>query len=75
MVLIIPFRIMPWDRAIAPVAVTLISIPMVFANAWKINNVNPVNNEVNKKIFVMPVILLIALLLIFQLVLAKGIEM
>jgi hypothetical protein len=74
-VLIIPFRIMPWDRAIAPVAVTLISIPMVFANAWKINNVNPVNSDVNKKIFVVPVILLIALLLIFQLILAKGVEM
>lgn len=74
-VLIIPFRIMPWDRAIAPVAVTLISIPMVFANAWKINNIDPVNNEVNKKIFVVPVILLIVLLLVFQLILAKGVEM
>lgn len=74
-VLIIPFRIMPWDRAIAPVAVTMISIPMVFANAWKVKDINPVNNEVNDKIFIVPVLILTAVLLIFQLILAKGIEM
>jgi hypothetical protein len=74
-VLIIPFRIMPWDRAIAPVAVTFISIPMVFANAWKIKPQETINNDVNKKICVLPVILLVILLLIFQLILAKGVEM
>lgn len=74
-VLIIPFRIMPWNRAIAPVAVTMISIPMVFANAWKVKDINPVNNEVNDKIFIVPVLILTAVLLIFQLILAKGIEM
>lgn len=73
--LIIPFRVMPWDRALAPVFVTLFTIPMVFANAWKIKPLVPVNNDINKKIFFIPIILLIILLLIFQLILAKGVEM
>ena len=74
-ILIIPFRIMPWERASAPVFVTLLSIPMVFAHAWKIKPLTPVNNDVNKKMFIMPVVMLVLLLLIFQLILAKGIEM
>ena len=74
-ILIIPFRVMPWERASAPVFVTLLSIPMVFAHAWKIKPLAPVNNDINKKIFLMPVVLLVVLLLIFQLILAKGIEM
>jgi hypothetical protein len=72
---IIPFRIMPWDRAMAPVMVTLISIPMVFANAWNVSKVQTINSRINQKIFAWPVIFLIILLLIFQLVLAKGVEM
>ena len=74
-ILIIPFRIMPWERASAPVFVTLLSIPMVFAHAWKIKPLAPINNDVNKKIFIIPIALLIVLLLIFQLILAKGVEM
>ena len=73
--LIIPFRIMPWSRAMAPVMVTLISVPMVFANAWRPKVTYTINNEVNRKIFIWPVIFLITLLLIFQLILAKGVEM
>jgi hypothetical protein len=73
--LIIPFRIMPWDRALAPVMVTLISIPMVFANAWNVKKVQTINSDVNRKIFIWPVIFLIILLLIFQLILSKGVEM
>ncbi len=71
--LIIPFRIMPWDRAAAPVMVTLITIPMVFAHAWKAKVDYTVNSDVNKKIFLVPVIILLLLLLVFQLVLAKGV--
>ena len=74
-ILIIPFRIMPWERASAPFFVTLLSIPMVFANAWKIKPQQTVNNEVNQKIVFLPIILLIIVLLIFQLILAKGVEM
>ena len=74
-ILIVPFRIMPWDRAMAPVFVTLFSIPMLFAHAWKLKPLVPVNNHVNHKLFLLPVILLVLLLLIFQLILAKGVEM
>jgi hypothetical protein len=74
-VLIVPFRIMPWDRAMAPVAVTIISVPMLFANAWKVKPQSTINNISNHKLNIAPIILLICVLLIFQLVLAKGIEM
>ena len=74
-ILIIPFRIMPWERASAPIFVTLLSIPIVFTHAWKINPLTPINNDVNKKVLLLPVIFLIILLLIFQLILAKGVEM
>jgi hypothetical protein len=74
-VLIIPFRIMPWDRAMAPVAVTIITVPMLFANAWKVRPPVTINNIVNNRFNVAPAILLTCLLLIFQLVLAKGVEM
>jgi hypothetical protein len=73
--LIVPFRIMPWDRAMAPVMVTLISIPMVFANAWNVKEVKTINSTINQKVFVWPIVFLIILLLIFQLILAKGVEM
>ena len=74
-VLIVPFRIMPWDRAMAPVFVTLLSIPIVFANAWRVKKLNPINSKVNQKVFLVPIIMLIVVLLLFQLVLAKGVEM
>ena len=74
-VLIVPFRIMPWDRAMAPVLVTLLTIPMVFANAWNIEPLVPVNSDINKKVSIMPIIMLVILLLIFQLILAKGVAM
>ncbi|MBK9530673.1 MAG: hypothetical protein IPO42_02535 [Chitinophagaceae bacterium] len=73
LVLIIPFRIMPWDRAIAPVMVTLISIPMVFAHGWHVSITETINSRINNRIFILPVVLLLILLLIFQLILAKGV--
>ena len=72
-ILIIPFRIMPWDRAMAPVVVTLISIPMVFANAWNVKGVQTINSRINQKVFALPIALLAILLLVFQLILAKGV--
>ncbi len=72
-ILIVPFRIMPWDRALAPVMVTLISIPMVFAHGWKTKVTNTINSNVNKKLLFVPIVLLLIVLLVFQLVLAKGI--
>jgi len=73
--LIIPFRIMPWSRAVAPVEVTLLSIPMVFANGWKVSLENTINSSVNYKLYWLPVALLGLLLIFFQLVLAKGVEL
>lgn len=73
--LIVPFRIMPWDRALAPVMVTLISIPMVFAHGWKAKVATTINSDVNEKVFIVPIILLLILLLIFQFILAPGISM
>jgi hypothetical protein len=72
-VLIIPFRIMPWDRALAPLFVTLASIPMVFAHAWRVKPVRTINSDVNRKVFITPFIILVLLLLVFQLILAKGV--
>jgi len=66
---------MPWNRAMALVLVTLISIPMVFANAWKVTEVQTINSKINQKVYLMPVALLILLLLVLQLILAKGMEM
>lgn len=71
--LIIPFRIMPWNRAMAPVMVTLISIPMVFANAWNVKEVHTINSRINQKVFMLPIVSLAILLLVFQFILAKGV--
>jgi hypothetical protein len=72
-VLIFPFRIPPMGRALAPVLVTLFSVPWIFANAWRVKKVQPVNNEVNEKVLAMPIIMLVILLLIFQFILRPGI--
>jgi hypothetical protein len=74
-VLIVPFRIMPLNRAMAPVLVTLFTVPMIFAHAWKLRPLVPVNNDVNRKVFLAPIVMLVILLLIFQLILAKGVEL
>lgn len=73
--LIIPFRIMPWGRAMAPLFATLLSVPMVYAHAWKLRPFTPINSDINKNVFLIPIAMLIVLLLIFQLILAKGVEM
>ncbi|MFZ1305642.1 MAG: hypothetical protein WAT20_09655 [Ferruginibacter sp.] len=74
-ILIIPFRIMPWNRALAPVMVTLISIPMVFAHGWKAKVTHTINSEINNKISIVPIVLLLILLVIFQFILSPGISM
>jgi hypothetical protein len=74
-ILIIPFRIMPWDRALAPVMVALISVPMVFAHGWKAKISNTINSSVNNKISIVPIALLLIVLLVFQLILAKGVNL
>jgi len=73
MILIFPFRIPPMDRALAPVLVTMFSVPWIFANAWRVKPLTTINNEVNNKILITPIIILGLLLLIFQLILRPGI--
>ena len=72
-VICIPFRIMPLDRAIMPFMVTLISVPMIWAYAWKASPGKVNNNVINHKTALVPISILFLLLLFFQLVLAKGV--
>ena len=74
-ILIIPFRIMPWSRAMAPVLVTLFTVPMIYAHAWKPGPLVPINSNANRKVCWVPIVMLVIVLLIFQLILAKGVEM
>lgn len=71
--LIFPFRIPPMDRALAPVLVTMISVPWIFANAWRVKEVKTRRNVVNERILWTPVFILLILLAVFQLVLAPGV--
>ena len=73
--LIIPFRIMPYQQIMAPVMITLVSVPWVMAHAFTIKSGNTIDNQINHRLFVFPVIALILLLTIFQGILAKGVEM
>jgi hypothetical protein len=68
----IPFRIMPWTRAVTPFMVTLISVPMIWTYGWKVSPVKVVDNIINHKIVLLPILILLLLLVFFQLVLAKG---
>ncbi len=72
--LIFPFRIPPLDRAMAPMMLTLISVPWIFANAWRVKKVVPHGNTANDKVLMLPILLLAILLLIFQWVLRPGVE-
>jgi hypothetical protein len=47
---------------------------MVFAHAWKAKVTDTINSDVNKKLLFVPIVLLLIVLLVFQLVLAKGID-
>lgn len=71
--LILPFRVPPLDRALAPVMVTMFSVPWIFANAWQAKKTPTRPNAVNEKVYMLPVIMLVMLLLVFQLVLRPGI--
>jgi hypothetical protein len=71
--LCVPFRIMPWNRAATPLMLALISVPMVVASAWNAKVKEGHDDVVNHKILITPIVALIILLLIFQIVLAKGV--
>lgn len=72
-VLTIPFRVMPWSRAASPFMLALISIPMILASARRMRLTTVIETSASKKILIAPVVALVVLLLVFQLVLAKGV--
>ncbi|MBL0056753.1 MAG: hypothetical protein IPP31_11350 [Chitinophagaceae bacterium] len=71
-VLTIPYRIMPWSRAMAPLIVSLISVPVVWLYGWKVRQLKAFNNPVNEKLQGPVMVFLVLLLIFFQVVLAKG---
>jgi hypothetical protein len=73
LILLIPFRIMPWQRTMAPVFLVLLTMPLLMAFGWS-KKQDAYNNEVNRKIMILPIILLLLLLAFFQFILARGIE-
>lgn len=72
-ILIVPFLIMPWERALNPLFLTLNAIPVIFAHGWKINLSQAKNNAVHKKILWVPIVLLLMLLVFFRTILVDGI--
>lgn len=71
--LVIPFRIPPMSQAMTPFIVALFSIPWIWVAGSLAGNVLPNSNRINEKIRWEPLPLLILLLMIFQLVLARGV--
>lgn len=72
-VLCIPYRILPWSRAILPFMVTLNVMPMVWAYGWKVRDVKTHENIIHDRILAWPVLFALLMLLFFQLVLARGV--
>jgi len=73
-VLIIPFRILPWHQATAPVMITIIGLPWLVVGGMIKRNSALSENQVQQKILIIPIVFLILLLIFFQLVLAPGVR-
>lgn len=73
-IMIVPFKVPPMRHAIAPLMVFIFSIPWVWTSAGLDVTVRPVLNGIDKKVYRLPIVFLILLLLFFQLILAKGLE-
>lgn len=73
-ILVVPFKVPPFRHAIAPFMVFIFSIPWVWAAASLDVTVRPIKNSLDKKVYRFPIIFLFLLLLLFHLVLAKGVE-
>jgi hypothetical protein len=72
-IILFPYRIMPIDRYQMTVLFLIICVPATFAFSWMVKGVKSVDNEVNQKILLTPIMLSILVLLFFQLVLAPGV--
>ena len=73
-ILTIPFRIMPWDRAMMPVFVLLLWLPWVLAMAFYPAKGDHWYQKIRSSVEWTPVFFLVLLLLFFQLVLAPGVK-
>ena len=73
-VLVVPFRIPPMSQAITPFIVFVFSIPWTWSAAPLSRARGHIPNRINEKIYWVPVVVLILLLMFFQLVLAPGVE-
>ncbi|WP_420400274.1 hypothetical protein [Flagellimonas sp.] len=72
--MIVPFRVPPMSQAITPFIVFIYSIPWIWASAHTIKHVKHTPNRLDQKVYVLPIVLLVLLLIFFQLVLAPGIK-
>lgn len=73
-ILVVPFKILPMRHAIAPLMVFVFSIPWVWSSASRDVTLRPILNELDNKVYKLPIVFLILLLLFFHLVLAPGVE-
>lgn len=73
-ILVVPFKVPPMRHAIAPLMVFIFSIPWVWSSASMDVSIHPVLNGIHKKVYRLPIVFLIVLLLFFHLILAKGVE-
>ena len=71
-ILLFPYRIPPVDRYTMTVMLLTISIPAIFAFAWVGKAPAPRGNEARGRLLILPIILTVFVLLIFQLVLRPG---
>jgi hypothetical protein len=72
-IILFPYRIMPINRYQMTVMLLLVCVPSIFAFSWLVKGIKPVENEVNHKILVTPIVLSILILVFFQLILAPGV--
>lgn len=72
-ILIIPFRILPMNQAITPFVIFVFSIPWVWSSAAVSQPVSGTSANIHEKIYWIPILFLVLLLIFFQLVLAPGV--
>lgn len=72
--LVIPFRVPPMTQMAAPFILMLFTIPWTWSIGGRIKNITPSENDINLRVRWEPILLLIAVLLVFRLILAPGIE-
>ncbi len=73
-VLVVPFRIPPVSQAITPFIVFVFSIPWTWSAAPVSQPIECSANRINERIYWVPIVLLMLLLILFRLVLAPGVE-